>query len=160
MKITFLVGKFESGDKQQWCLAIRDGRQTAREEIILVDPGPEAMEWMKERIRVALKWKNDQNAIWHVLRVPDKIWDHEQDDSGIWICLVATRVASLLGKQPSLSIQERTLKLTDKKDVIIQRGRDGIAKSIEHGMIKEPQGRPFQNLWFERSNRQDKGKDR
>ena len=48
MKITFLIGKFESRDKQQWCLVIRDGWQEAWEQIILVDPGPVAMGWMKE----------------------------------------------------------------------------------------------------------------
>ena len=47
MQYTFLVGKFESNGKQRWCLALRDGRQQNREEIILIDPGKEATEWMK-----------------------------------------------------------------------------------------------------------------
>ena len=98
--------------------------------------------------------------VWHVMGIPDEIRDHEQDDFGIWICLIATRVASLLKKQPSFSMRNRILKLTDTKDVILKGGIEGVAKSIEHGMIKDPQGRPFQNLWIGRSNRHDKGKAR
>jgi len=64
MQYTFLVGKFESKGKQQWCLAIRDGRQQNTEEITLVDPGKEAMEWMKDRIGQALKYAANQDMTW------------------------------------------------------------------------------------------------
>ena len=59
------------------------------EEIILVDPGPEAMVWMKEQIWIALKWNDEQEGAWHLLGVLDELWDYDQNDFGIWIWYVS-----------------------------------------------------------------------
>ena len=151
MKITFLVGGFVNEGERRWCLAVRDGRQKEHEQIIIIDPGPEAMEWMKKRIRVALKWDTGYEGEWQMLGVPAEIRDHDPEDSGVWICLMATRMASLLGKHPNFSLQSRSMRSTVEKEVIIREGKQAIIKSIGSGKIKDPQQDPFNCLRIEKA---------
>ena len=112
------------------------------------------MEWMKDRIRISLRWNEGQEGIWHVLGIPDELRDHDQDDSGIWICLIATRVASILRNQPNLSLQNRNLRLTHAKESVIMEGRKVITKSIQYGKIRSPNSGPFCYLWIESGKRE------
>ena len=61
----------------------------------------------------------------------------------MWMCLTATKVASLLRKQPNFSLQNRYLRLTTMKEIVIEKGRETIIKSIEHSTIKNPMGDPI-----------------
>ena len=153
MKITFLVGEYENGGIQRWCLAIRDGRQEEHEQIIIVDPGPGAMEWMKEWIWIALKWETGHKGVWQMLRVPVGIRDWDLEDLGVWVCLIATTLAYILGGQQNFSLQNRALRISVARDIIIRKGQNAISNSIEHGMIKNPQETPFKLLRFDRANK-------
>ena len=93
--------------------------------------------------------------------VPDEIWDHNnQDDFGIWTCLIATKVASLLTQKPNFSLQNPYLRLTATKNNITIKGRKVITKSIEHGTIKNTQESPFCNLRIERKDSQERSAER
>ena len=113
---------------------------------------------MKERIRIALKWKEDQKVVWHVLGIPDELRDHDQDNFGIWICLIATTVAGILKGQPNFSLQMRTLRCAARMEDIIMMGREAIIKSIGQGRIKDPQQEPFCSVRIVKSNK--KGQQR
>ena len=86
--------------------------------------------------------------------IPGKLWDHDQDDFGIWICLIATRVVSILTRQPKFSLYNQNLRLALARETIITEGRRAISYGIQHSTIEDPQGRPFCHLWIEKSSKQ------
>jgi len=154
VQYTFLVGKFESDTKQQWCLALRDGRQHNKEEIILIDPGKEATDWMKTKIGQALKYAATQKVTWRVIELPEELAEQQNDgDFGIWICLIATTLAAILTQHQNYSLQEKTLRLNGTRAELEHAGREVIRKSIQDGGIANHYKGLFRNLRIEQKRK-------
>jgi len=150
-----LVGKFENDTKQQWCLALRDGRQHNKEEqIILIDPGKAAAEWMKMKIGQALRYAENQHVTWRMIEMPEELSEQQDDgDFGIWICLIATTLAAILTQYPNYSLQEKTVRLNGAKTALEQEGREIISNSFHCGKIADPFGKPFCKIRIEKQRR-------
>jgi len=127
-------------------LALRDGRQQNREEIILIDPGKDATEWMKMKIGQALRHAANQDVTWRVIELPEELAERDGGDFGIWICLIAMTLAAVLTVHPNFSLQERTLKINGMTTDFERIGRETISKSIQSGGIPNAQGQPFCSL--------------
>ena len=54
----------------------------------------------------------------------------------------------------NFSLENRALRISVAKDIIIRKGRNAITNSIEHGTIQNPQETPFKLLRLDTVNKQ------